>query len=202
VFAGVLFQYGDDRIFKSMAFFSKKHSIIEYNYKIYNKKLLAVIRCFKKWKPKLKETSSPIKIITDYRNLEYFTTTKLLNCRQARWSEFLFRFNFKIIYRPEKQGAKPDALTRRLKDLPKEGDERLLYQNQVVLKKANFDDFLPIGRTPEEQSVKPPPTPPQTPEIPEPIPVAALETTPEPFRPVKQVRFADPILKLYPITRN
>ena len=53
--------------------------------------------------------------------------TKLLNRRQARWSEFLSRFNFKIVYRPGKQGAKPDALTRRSEDLPKEGDERLQH---------------------------------------------------------------------------
>jgi hypothetical protein len=114
----------------------------------------------------------------------------------------LFRFNFKIIYRLGKQGAKPDALIRRLKDLPKKGNKPLLHQNQVVLKKANLDNFLFIGRTPEEQSVKPLPTPPQTPEIPELIPVAAPEITPEPARSAKQIRFADPILKLYPITRN
>jgi hypothetical protein len=62
----------------------------------------------------------------------------------------LFRFNFKIIYRSKKQEAKPNALIRRLKDLPKEGDERLLHQNQVVLKKANFNNFLLIGRKLEE----------------------------------------------------
>jgi hypothetical protein len=82
--------------------------------------------------------------------LEYFTTTKLLNCRQARWFEFLFRFNFKIIYRPGKQEAKPDALTKRSEDLPKKGNERLLHQSQIVLKKTNFDDFLLISRKPEE----------------------------------------------------
>jgi hypothetical protein len=49
----------------------------------------------------------------------------MLNRRQARWSEFLSRYYFCIIYRPGKQGEKPDALTRRLEDLPKEGDERL-----------------------------------------------------------------------------
>jgi hypothetical protein len=98
----------------------------------------------------LEETNSSIKIITNHRNLEYFTTTKLLNRRQARWSEFLSRFNFKIIYRPGKQEAKPNALTRRSKDLLKEGNERLLHQSQVMLKKANFDDFLPISRKPEE----------------------------------------------------
>jgi hypothetical protein len=114
----------------------------------------------------------------------------------------LFRFNFKIIYRPGKQGAKPDALTRRLENLPKKGNERLLHQSQVMLKKANFDDFLPIGRKPEEQPVKLSTISPQTPEIPEFIPVAAPKTVLEPTRPTKQVRFADPILKLYPITRD
>jgi len=81
-------------------------------------------------------------------------TTKMLNRRQARWSEFLSRYNFRIIYRPGKQGEKPDALTRRSEDLPKEGDERLQHQSRVVLKKENFEN-QPL-----------PPSPPQTPEPP------------------------------------
>lgn len=52
-------------------------------------------------------------------------STKQLNRRQARWAEYLSRFNFVIRYRPGKQGGKPDALTRKSEDLPKEGDERL-----------------------------------------------------------------------------
>jgi hypothetical protein len=67
-------------------------------------------------------------------------TTKMLNRRQARWSEFLSRYNFRIIYRPGKQGEKPDALTRRSEDLPKEGDERLLHQSRTVLKRENFEN--------------------------------------------------------------
>ena len=76
----------------------------------------------------------------------------MLNRRQARWSEFLSRYNFRIIYRPGKQGEKPDALTRMSEDLPKEGDERLQHQSQVVLKKENFEDqpLLPSPlQTPE-----------------------------------------------------
>lgn len=76
----------------------------------------------------------------DHKNLGYFTTTKLLNRLQARcplWAEFLSLFNFKIVYRPGKQGAKPDSLTRRSEDLPKEGDERLLHQSLVVLEKIS-----------------------------------------------------------------
>jgi hypothetical protein len=129
VSAGVLSQYDDQGVLHPVAFFSKKHSATECNYEIYDKELLAIIRCFEEWRPELEGTPSPVKVITDHRNLEYFTTTKLLNRRQARWSEFLSRFNFKILYRPGKQGGKPDALTRRSEDLPKEGDERLQHQS-------------------------------------------------------------------------
>ena len=64
-------------------------------------------------------------------------TSKLLNRHQARWAEFLSRFNFKITYRPRKHGGKPDALTRRSGDLPEEGDET--FKNQMsVLKQHNL----------------------------------------------------------------
>jgi len=66
--------------------------------------------------------------------LEYFTTTKLLNRRQARWAQFLSQFNFKIVYRLGKAGAKPDSLTRRSGDLPKEGDKRLTENFHAVIK--------------------------------------------------------------------
>ena len=66
-------------------------------------------------------------------------TTKLLSRRQARWSEFLSRFDFKITYRPEKSDEKPNALTRRSGDLSKKGDERLAHQSQIVLKPRNLE---------------------------------------------------------------
>ena len=71
-------------------------------------------------------------------------STKLLSRRQARWSEFLSRFNFKIVYRPGKAGVKPDALTRRSGDLPKGGDkydEHTKFQYQVVLKPQNLTEL-------------------------------------------------------------
>ncbi|KAH7478801.1 Transposon Tf2-9 polyprotein [Fusarium oxysporum f. sp. matthiolae] len=114
VSAGVLSQYDDEGRLHPVAFFSKKHTATECNYEIYDKELMAIIRCFEEWRPELEGAPSPIKVITDHKNLEYFTTTKLLNRRQARWSEFLSRFNFQITYRPGKQGVKPDALTRSL----------------------------------------------------------------------------------------
>jgi len=95
--------------------------------------IMAIVRCFEEWRAELESVNEkhPVQVPSGHKNLEYFMSTKLLNRHQTRWSEFLSRFNFKIVYRPGKQSTKPDALTRRSRDLPKEGDER---QNQVVLK--------------------------------------------------------------------
>ena len=57
----------------------------------------------------------------DHKNLEYFSTTKLLT-RQARWLEFLSQFNLVIRFCPGKLGTKPDALTRHWDVYPKKGD--------------------------------------------------------------------------------
>jgi len=48
--------------------------------------------------------------------------TKILTCRQARWSEYLSRFNLIIRFCPRKLGTKPNALTRRWDIYLKEGN--------------------------------------------------------------------------------
>jgi hypothetical protein len=126
VSAGVLSQYDDEGILHPVAFFSKKHSPAECNYEIYDKELMAIVRAFEEWRPELQSVINPIRVLSDHKNLEYFTTTKLLNRCQARWSQFLSQFNFKIVYCPGTAGGEPDALTRRSGDLPKEGDDRSL----------------------------------------------------------------------------
>jgi hypothetical protein len=68
-----------------------------------------------------------------------FMFTKLLNRRQARWSEFLSRFDFKITYRLGVIEEKLDALTRRSEDLSKKEDERLQHQSQTILKSQNLN---------------------------------------------------------------
>ncbi len=47
-------------------------------------------------------------------------TRQKLSERQARWSEYLSRFNFNLVYRPGKEAVVPDALSRRDQDKPKE----------------------------------------------------------------------------------
>ena len=83
---------------------------------------MAIIRAFEEWRSELEGSTYPIDVITDHKNLEYFMSTKQLSCRQALWSEFLSCFNYHITYCSGKAGGKPDALTRRSEDLPKERD--------------------------------------------------------------------------------
>ena len=77
--AGVISQYNNNRVLYSIAFFSKKLLVTKYNYKIYNKELLTIIYYFKEQHPKLEGILLLIKVITNYYNLEYFISTKLLN---------------------------------------------------------------------------------------------------------------------------
>ncbi|KAJ8519009.1 hypothetical protein ONZ45_g4010 [Pleurotus djamor] len=111
---GAIFSiYTDDGEIHPVAFHSRTFANAELNYDVHDKELLAIHEAFKVWSRYLDGSGSPIDVFTDHKNLEYFTTTKILTRRQARWSEFLSQFNFTIHYRPGRLGAKPDALTRR-----------------------------------------------------------------------------------------
>jgi hypothetical protein len=81
---GVLSQYGDDGILYPVAFYSNNMAPAECNYEIYDKELLAIIRCLEHWRPELESIDIPIKTFTDHKNLEYFMTTKELTRCQAR----------------------------------------------------------------------------------------------------------------------
>jgi hypothetical protein len=141
VTAGVISQMHDG-VLRPVAFFSKKMNPAECNYMIYDKELLAIIRSFETWKPELTSVApeNPVKVYTDHRNLEHFMTTKQLNRRQARWAEFLSEFNFKIMYRPGKDGQKPDILTRRSQDIPSDSDDnRTKHQLQTLIQDHQID---------------------------------------------------------------
>lgn len=79
VSAGVMSQCDDQGILPRIAFFFKKYSPAECNYEMYDKELLPVIHCFEEWRSHHQSTDTPIKVISDHRNLKYFMTTKVLN---------------------------------------------------------------------------------------------------------------------------
>jgi hypothetical protein len=67
--------------YTQLRFFSKNLAPAKYNYEIYDKELLAIIRGFELWEPELTVCEKAIDVVTDHRALEYFMSTKKLNHR-------------------------------------------------------------------------------------------------------------------------
>ena len=87
--AAILSIVNDDNKVYPVAFHSHTFTAAELNYDIYDKELLAIFKAFKIWQHYLKGPVYLIDIVTDHKNLEYFSTTKVLTWRQAWWSEYL-----------------------------------------------------------------------------------------------------------------
>ena len=85
---------------RPVAFISKTMIPAELYYFIHDKELLAIVGALEEWEPELLSLQEPFVVVTDHRALENFMTKQKLNARQARWAEYLSRFNFKITYRP------------------------------------------------------------------------------------------------------
>ena len=62
-----------------IVYYSQKITLAELNYNIYNKKLLGIVTVLKKWRAFLYSTTKLFKVVTDYKNLIEFLTTKELN---------------------------------------------------------------------------------------------------------------------------
>ena len=70
-------------------------------------------------------------------------TTKQLSRRQARWSEFLSRFNFAIQYCSGKLNSRADALTRRSADFPQDDQDPChAHHQQLMIKPHNLFSAL------------------------------------------------------------
>ena len=112
VCSGILSQQYQDGKWRPVAHRSKTMSDAECNYDIHDKELLAIVQAFHEWKRYTGGNPKPIRVLTDHTNLVTFIKTKELNERQAKWMQELSQYNFKIKYRPGKEGGKPDALIR------------------------------------------------------------------------------------------
>lgn len=95
-----------------IAYYSRKFSGPEERYDVHDKELLAIVSALEHWRV-YAESCSELTIYTDHKNLVHFTTTKVLNRRQVRWSETLGQYKFKILYTPGKDNGRADALSRR-----------------------------------------------------------------------------------------
>ena len=66
-----------------VTFHSCTFTVAELNYNIHDKKSLAIFEAFKIWWHYLEGLAYSINIVMDHKNLEYFSTTKVLTQRQA-----------------------------------------------------------------------------------------------------------------------
>ena len=106
-------QRDDQGVLHPIAFYSRKLNAAELNYEIYDKEMLAIVETMDKWRHYFEGSGHKTTVISDHKNLLWFTETKVYNRRQARWAEKMSRFDFVITFRPGKLSGKPDALSRR-----------------------------------------------------------------------------------------
>jgi hypothetical protein len=122
-----------------VSYLSKSLTETERNYNVHDKESKAIIGALETWRHYLEGAQHKIEIWMDHKNLEYFKKNQKLSRQQARWSQFLQRFDYNLIH---KLGVKnkADGLSRRIdhKKGAKEDNE-----NQIVLAPEWF--IIPEG---------------------------------------------------------
>ena len=61
-----------ERKWKLIVFLSRTMQLVERNYKIYNKELLAIVKALTKWRQYLLDVMEKFEVWTDHKNLKYF----------------------------------------------------------------------------------------------------------------------------------
>jgi len=65
-----------------VAFHSRTFKTAEHNYDVHDKELCVIYKAFQRWRHYLEGSSTPVNVITDHRNIQYFSTTR--SSRDAR----------------------------------------------------------------------------------------------------------------------
>ena len=135
-------QLDEEGKLRPVAYYSRKLTPAELNYDVHDKELLAIVVAFEQWRVYLEGPQHTVQVWTDHKNLTSFTTTKILNRRQVRWSEMLSAYNFTITYRKGSENARADALSRRQdysgkpterpRAILKEADNGLEYNHELL----------------------------------------------------------------------
>lgn len=108
---GVLMQESEGQLVP-IAFCARKLAPAEVNYSTTEQELLAIVYCFGQWRCYLE--GPKVLLHTDHEPLTWLAGQKLPNRRQARWLEFMSRFEYEILYVKGDKNVVADALSRRL----------------------------------------------------------------------------------------
>ena len=109
---GVVLSILEEDKWHPVAYHSHSMSSEERNYLIADKDVLSVIKALEIWRHYLKETKHEFKVWNDHQNLQWFMMEQDLNRRQARWAQYLSRFNLKWLHKAGVTMGKADALSR------------------------------------------------------------------------------------------
>ena len=101
---GVLIQDG-----KPIAYFSEKLHGPVLNYSTYDKELYALVRSLETWRHYL--WPKEFVIHSDHESLKYLRSQHNLNCRHAKWVEFIESFPYIIKHKKGKDNVIADALS-------------------------------------------------------------------------------------------
>ena len=111
--AGILSQYHVVNGYKQLhpvEYHAKTLHATQCNWPIYDKELLAIVDCFRKWRDWL--VGVKVNVYSDHQGLQYFNTKQKLNSGQASWYLSTSEFIYHIHYRPGFKMGKPDGLCR------------------------------------------------------------------------------------------
>ena len=125
-------------------------TLVECNYGISDKEALAVVKALQHWRHWLEGTKIPVDILTDHKNLEYFTKPHILNCRQLRWLDLLAHYNYLISYRPGDHNGTADTLSRKGELAPVDPEEE---EPTVMIPRDKFTEIacIVVGIDVDEQ---------------------------------------------------
>jgi RNase H-like domain found in reverse transcriptase/Integrase zinc binding domain/Chromo (CHRromatin Organisation MOdifier) domain len=97
-----------------VAYYSATFTSTEWNYDIYKRELLAIMKALVHWRQYLRWTKEPFTIMMDHTNLQYWKSLKNLNWCTAQWHADLQEYNYEILYILGKTNMPPDVLSRSL----------------------------------------------------------------------------------------
>ena len=105
--------------------------------------MAAIIFALKEWHQYLLDIKHPFTILTDHKNLEYFTKPQDLSHQQARWNQILQEYHYVIQHRPRKTNP-ADPLSRR-PDFEKGVKDNIQIQILSLLKskESSSTEILP-----------------------------------------------------------
>jgi hypothetical protein len=139
--AGAVLSQGEIGKDLPIAYASRSFSKSEQSYSVVEKELAAVVWGVKYYRPFL--LGRKFKIISDHKPLKWIMNVKDPGSRLLRWRIRLEEYDYEIVYKPGKQNANADALSR-IGAFRKEGEgpEEIDAETKAKILRENHDSVF------------------------------------------------------------